>query len=297
MLALSLGLTAALIWAVHDLLARKLSQGAALLPIILVVLASGSLILLGPALLLGDWSGLNGQVIGLAVASGLAFALASGTLFRAFSLAPARIVAPIIGAYPVLSLGSAVLQGRDVTPWEWLAVFAVVFGISIVSIGGEKGQATNTEATSGHLTVGLEPKFPISAMGWAALSACGFAATFAIGQEAARQGSELPVILIARLTAVAIIGVLFLVQRSRLASIGGNWFIVCLMGAFDAVALSLVTISGSLPFAEHATIASSLFGVVTIVLASYFLREKLNARQWLGVAIVFGAIGFLSAQG
>ena len=43
MLALGLGLTAALIWAVHDLLARKLSQGAALLPIVLVVLGAGTL--------------------------------------------------------------------------------------------------------------------------------------------------------------------------------------------------------------------------------------------------------------
>jgi drug/metabolite transporter (DMT)-like permease len=278
MLALSLGLAAALIWAVHDLLARKLTQGAALLPIILVVLGSGCLVLLGPALVFGNWADLSRNSVRLAIAGGCAFALASGTLFRAFSMAPARIVAPIIGAYPMLSLGSAVLQGRPVTQWDWLAVVAVVFGIAVVSMTSEKGDKTSS---------------PLPAMGWAALSACGFA----IGQEAARQGSELPVILITRLTAVTIIAALFLAQRSSLQSIRGNWVVICFMGLFDAVALSLVTISGSLPFAEYATVASSLFGVVTIILASYFLGEKLRPLQWLGVAIVFGAIGFLSAQG
>ena len=45
MLALSFGLTAALIWAVHDLLARKVSQGARLLPILAVVLVAGLAVL------------------------------------------------------------------------------------------------------------------------------------------------------------------------------------------------------------------------------------------------------------
>ena len=115
MLALGLGLTAALIWAVHDLLARKLSQGAALLPIVLVVLGAGTLALIGPVMVLGDWSALSGAALRLALAAGLAFALAIGTLYRAFSIAPARIVSPIIGAYPMLSL--AIADGKLFSAW------------------------------------------------------------------------------------------------------------------------------------------------------------------------------------
>lgn len=281
MLALSLGLIAALIWAMHDLLARKLSQGTALLPLILVVMASGSIALIAPVLAFGDWTDVPNKSIGVAVLAGFAFALASGALFRAFSLATTRVVAPIIGAYPVLSLFSAVLQGRSVTLWEWVAVLAVIAGIAVVSMTGQKGD-------------GSKPVLP--AMAWAALSACGFAATFAIGQEAARQGSELPVILITRLTTLSIIAVLFIAYRSSFASLRGNWLALCAMGLFDAAALSLVTVSGNLPFAEYAAIASSLFGVVTIILASYFLDEKLRPLQWIGVAVVFSGIGFLSAQ-
>ena len=128
MLALSLGLTAAVIWAVHDLLVRKLSQGVALLPIVLVVLASGSLVLLAPALALGEWAGLSGRAIWLACAAGTTFAVAIGSLYRAFSMAPVRVVSPIIGAYPMISLSAAVAQGRPVTLWDWFSVLAVVLG-------------------------------------------------------------------------------------------------------------------------------------------------------------------------
>lgn len=282
MLALSLGLVAALVWAIHDLLARKLSQGAALLPMVLVVLGSGSVVLLLPAAALGDWSGLTGAAVALALAAGLGFAVAIVGLYHAFSLAPARIVSPIIGAYPVLSLCLAVAQGRAVTGWDWIAVLAVVAGIAVVSLTSD----ADAEAPS-----------PLPAMGWSLLSACGFAATFALGQEAARQGSDLPVILITRVAATAIVGGLFLARGYKAAALRGNLWLLAAMGAFDAIALGLVTAAGTLPLAEYATIASSLFGIGTILLAARFLQERLLPLQWLGVVVVFAGIGILSAQG
>ncbi|MFN6007961.1 MAG: EamA/RhaT family transporter, partial [Paracoccaceae bacterium] len=94
MLALSFGLTAALLWAVHDLLTRKLSQGAALLPILLLVLGAGTLGLLPVALVMGGWEQMTGPAWGVAALSGLAFAVAIGGLYKAFSLAPVRVVSP-----------------------------------------------------------------------------------------------------------------------------------------------------------------------------------------------------------
>ena len=286
MLALSLGLTAALIWAVHDLMARKLSQGAALLPIVLLVLVSGSVVLVAPSLVFGDWTSLSAHTVLLSCAAGLAFAVAIGTLYRAFSMAPAWIVSPIIGAYPILSLALAVAQGRPVTLADWLAVAAVVAGISIVSL-----------TASDHATSEQPPQTRLQAMGWSFLSACGFAATFAIGQEVARQASELPTILVTRLSAVFIIGMLFLWTRSSFSSVRETWRVLAIMGALDAVALSLVTASGGLPRAEYAAVSSSLFGVGTILLASYFLKERLGWLQWLGVGTVFGGIATLTLQG
>ncbi|MFM7443965.1 MAG: EamA family transporter, partial [Tabrizicola sp.] len=179
MLALGFGLTAALIWAVHDLLARKLSQGAALLPIVATVLAAGCLVLV-PFALAADWSTMTAEAWRASIAGGLAFAVAIGSLYKAFSLAPVRLVSPVIGAYPLLTLMIAIAQGRDITPGDWWAVLLIVAGIAVVALASRDD------------TPDLYAAPPATALAWAALSAMGFAATFALSQVGARLGSELP---------------------------------------------------------------------------------------------------------
>jgi drug/metabolite transporter (DMT)-like permease len=284
MLALSFGLTAALTWAVHDLLARKVSQGAALLPIIAVVIAAGSAVLLPVALFRGGWGAMTGQAVAIAFASGLTYAVALGALYKAFSVAPARLVSPVIGAYPMLSLGIAVAQGRAVTDVDWLAVLAIVVGIAIVAL------STRDDSGEGYAAT------PTEAFGWAAFSAIGFATTFALGQEATRQGAELPVMLIGRMVALLAVVALALGRRSSLRPAPGQGWLLLLMGVLDATALGLVIASGALPKAEYASVAASLFGVLTVILAAWFLKERTRPIQWLGIVTVFSGIAALSLQ-
>ena len=285
MLALSFGLGAALLWAVHDLLARKLSQGAALLPILVVVLAAGTAGLLPVALVTGGWQAMTGTAWLVAALSGLAFAVAIGGLYKAFSLAPVRVVSPVVGAYPLLILLIAVAQGRPVSGGDWLAVLAIVVGIAIVAI------AARDDAPEGYAAS------PGVAMAWAALSAVGFAVTFALAQEATRLGSELPVMVAGRIVALVVILALMLWHRGSLAPQRGHFGVLGLMGLLDALALGLVTASGSLPRAEYASVASSLFGVLTVLLAAWFLKERVRPVQWLGIACVFGGIAALGLLG
>jgi drug/metabolite transporter (DMT)-like permease len=285
MLALSFGLGAALLWAVHDLLARKLSQGAALLPILLVVLVAGTAGLLPVALLTGGWQAMTGKAWLVASLSGVAFAVAIGGLYKAFSLAPVRVVSPVVGAYPLLILLIAVAQGRPVSGGDWLAVLAIVVGIAIVAI------AARDDAPEGYAAS------PGVAMAWATLSAVGFAVTFALAQEATRLGSELPVMVAGRIVALVAILALMIWHRGSLAPQRGHFGVLGLMGLLDALALGLVTASGSLPRAEYASVASSLFGVLTVLLAAWFLKERVRPVQWLGIACVFGGIAALGLLG
>ena len=64
-----------------------------------------------------------------------------------------------------------------------------------------------------------------------------------------------------------------------------------------AVALGLVTAAGSLPRAEYASVTSSLFGVLTVLLAAWILHERVRGVQWLGIAAVFSGIAGLGLQG
>lgn len=285
MLALTFGLVAALIWAVHDLLARKVTQGAALLPILTVVLAAGTLALAPVALIQGDWAEMTAPAVAISVTYGLAYSLAAGALYKAFSIAPVRLVSPVIGAYPMLSLVIALAQGRPVTMADWLAVLAIVIGIAIVAVSTRDDSPESYAAS------------PTVALGWATLSAVGFAATFALGHEATRQGAELPVMLIGRTVALAVVVALAVTQGSSLKPQRGQVWLIALMGVIDAMALGLVTAAGNLPRAEYASVTSSLFGVLTVFLAAWFLAERVRLVQWLGIAAVFSGIATLGLQG
>lgn len=283
MLALMAGLTAACAWAVHDMLVRKIGQETALLPMMLVVLAAGSVALVGPGLIWGDWGQMTGAALANVVAAGFAYVLGMGGLYRAFSIAPVRLVAPILGAFPMISLGFAALGGKAVTGPEVGAVLAIVGGIAIVALTSDEG----------HEVVDR----PGAAMLWSAAGSVGFATTFWFAQEAARLGGEWPAIVLPRLIALGMIGGLALVSRSRLDQLGGSGGTLVLMGVLDASAIGLVTASARLPNPEYAAISSSLFGVLTILLAWRILKERVVPRQWAGIVTVFVGIAVLSAQG
>lgn len=288
MLALIAGLTAACAWAVHDMLVRKIGQEMAILPMMLVVLAAGAAALAGPALIWGDWGQLTGAALANVVAAGFAYVLGMGGLYRAFSLAPVRLVAPILGAFPMISLGFAALGGKAVTGMEVAAVLAIVGGIATVALtsGGEN-------EGEGHEVVGRAGV----AMLWSAAGSVGFATTFWFAQEAARLGGEWSAILLPRLIALGLIGGIALVVRAPLAQLGGSGRTLVMMGVLDAVAIGVVTAAASLPNPEYAAISASLFGVLTILLAWRVLKERVVPLQWAGIVMVFIGIGVLSGQG
>ncbi len=247
----------------------------------LVVLAAGCAVLV-PAVAADGGPNLPGRsAAGLAVLAGCGYVLGMGGLYRAFSLAPARVVAPILGAYPMLSLALAAAEGRAVRASEALAVAAIMGGIAVVS------RATTDQGT------GREA--PGQALVWAAAGALGFAATFHLGQAASLRSDPFTATLISRLAALAILTPLWLPARRPLPQEQRKTLI--LMGALDALALTCISAAAGLPHPEYASISSSLFGVLTILLAWRFLGERVNLRQGFGVLLVFSGIGILAASG
>ena len=284
MLALICGLTAACAWAVHDLLVRKIGQQVPVLQMMLVVFAAGTVALSLPTALIADWGAMSAHAYGFSAAAGVGYAVGMGALYRAFSLAPVRLVAPILGSFPMISLGFAAIGGKAVSLVELLAVLAIVGGIAIVAVTGreEAGQSHGTKLGE--------------AMLWSVLGSVGFAASFWLAQEGARQGDEMASIALTRAVALVMAFVFVLVARSPVRVPRGTGRSLAIMGVLDAVAISLVTLSGRLPNPEFAAISSSLFGVLTILLAWKILKEAVLPAQWLGIITVFTGIAALSLQ-
>ncbi len=278
--ALGLGMIAAICWGVHDILVRRVSQNTPLMASLLAVLVAGTLLQLGIMTTTGSFAPVTGASAGYAMISGVCFLVASLGLYGAFQRGPVRLVAPVIASYPILSVGWAAASGIPISLYEWLAVLSIIIGVSVVAMLSDDSTA---EVPPKGLTIL-----------YAVIAAVGFAGTFAFGQLAAAMTHDLPVILITR--SVAIVLLLGIIVAKSLPLWPGRSAlpVLALMGCVDGIALMCVLSAGGLPDAQYAAVASSVFGLLTILMAWAFLKEQMTLPQWSGCLLTFVAIGYLA---
>lgn len=283
--AVYFGLIAALAWGVHDFSVRFVSRNNPLMTSLLSVLFFGTIFYAGFWSLSSPTIIITFEAAWLSVLAGLFFLAASVALYIAFHRGPVRLVAPIIASYPIMSLILANIAGTPSTSWQWLAVLIIVVGIIIVALSD---QDSDTDSPSKGRAPLLLTAF------FAALSATGFAFTFAVGQHAASIADENMTIFITRLSALLALALFMGLRGWRLFPDRRLILLLAFMGLMDALALYCVLYAGILPDARFAAVVSSVFGLVTILLSWLFLKEKLSIWQWLGCAITFSGIAYLA---
>ena len=274
-----LGLIAALAWGIHDLCVRQVSQGTGIFASIVAVLIAGSVLLLPVSI--SQWGeAIPPEALRLGLLTGVLFGLAAIAHYKAFSIGPVRLVAPLIGAYPALSVAWAVWQGTPVTALQWLAVLMIIAGVGYVAGSGDEDDANGS---------------PAAAAIWSIAAGVGFALTFAVGQAAAAYGNELALLLPTRLMALATVLAIAMVLRVSVWPGRGQLKILGLMGLLDAIALGCVLSAGGYANPELASVLAAAFGLITVLLAAIFLRERITMRQWSAVLLVFVSITYLAA--
>lgn len=277
MITLCLGICAALAWGLHDFCVRSVSQSSGIFASLLTVLASGIVILTCVAVVTSTPTGMSALYYQLSIASGLCFAVAAVALYIAFSIGPVRLVAPIICAYPILSVGWSAATGTAVSVTQWIAVLTILIGVSgvaILSDNSQKGPDQN------------------KAVIWATTSAAMFAATFGFGQSAVAAGDEALSMLITRTVAFSTVLTMGFVGHQQVKPTKAQLPLLIGMGGLDTLALGCVSLAGLWPHSEYATVTSSIFGMVTIILAWAFLKEPMTRAHWICVSLTF--LGILS---
>ncbi len=280
MSALTLGLVAAFSWAIHDIIVRQVSQNTPLMASLLAVLLFGTGFHIAVMAGTAAFTPIGGEAAAYAVIAGVFFLLASVGLYGAFQRGPVRLVSPIIASYPVLSVAWAALSGASVSVWQWAAVLAIAVGVSLVAALADEGAEDVPPK-------GLTILF-------AAASAIGFAGTFALGQHAAELAGEMPATLVTRIVTITLLVAIMAFKSLPFWPGKAVLPFLALMGVLDGIALMAVLSAGGLPDAQYASVASSMFGLLTIVLAWIFLRERMTTAQWFGCGVAFAGIGYLA---
>ncbi len=247
---------------------------------LLTVLVVGLVFHLGMMGVSQTFRTISGAALGYAMLSGVFFLLASLGLYGAFQRGPVRLVAPIIGSYPILSVSWAVYNGTTITPSQMLAVLAVATGVGLVAALADDG-------------TGEIPPKGLTIL-YAFVAAVGFAGTFALGQMAAEMADPMPAALVTRVIAIALLAGIIVLRRLPYWPGKGSLLVLSLMGIADSIALASVVAAGSMQNAQYASVAASVFGLLTILLAWVFLKERMSVLQWAGCGITFAGIGYLA---
>lgn len=280
--ALALGLVAALCWGFHDICVRFISQKTAIGACIFTVILTGLVFQTGLTITSGTFQPMRAQAVYLSVGAGVFFVVAIFGHYYAFQRGPVRLVAPVIASYPILSISWVAIQGTPISAFQWFAVIGVVVGVSIVA------------ALSDTKMDESPPVGPTILL--ALVAATGFAGTFALGQSAAEISHNMPSTLVTRLAAFLLVVVLLPVfKQSFWAGRKALPWLVA-MGVADGIALMCVLSAGAVPNAKYASVSTSLFGMLTIVLAWIFLKERMATVQWVGCIIAFTSVGILALQ-
>ncbi len=282
-----LGLLAALSWGSHDFLGRFASRGVGPVVTVLVVTTAGFVFLSAWMVVSGDGLFIVWSRLWLVVLAGCVYVLAGLCLFAALAVGPISIVAPIAGSYPALAAIFSVVQGARPSLTQWLAIAAVLVGVGVVSHSGERHE-TIGDVPSGRLWL-------VVALSLAASVA--IAVSLIAGQIATPTFGAAQTAWLARAFGLAMIVVIWLARpEATLPPL--RWLpMLTLMGGLDVTALLLVVAAGILPDATLATVASSAFGAVAVVLARIFLKEPITPIQLTGMIMIFGGVGVLAALG
>lgn len=286
MLAVLLGVFAALCWSVHDLIARSMAARIGAFRMAALVMVAGGLLLSFYVLYDGriwqaSWQGLmSGFILGLAYGFGV------GGLFKAFSLGPISLVGPLTAGYPVLTVLWGVVNGLEPSPLQWACVAAALAGAIIVARSGTEDGGINA----------VEPGKMPTLLLFALISVVGYSCSIVLGQKAAVTVGEIEATWLSRATALITILPFMLSEGNRTPISGRQWTGIFVMGALDVVGVIAINASGHLPGKEFAGIGISAYGAISVILAIIFLKEKVSAGQWVGLGMIVAAVAAMSVS-
>jgi drug/metabolite transporter (DMT)-like permease len=274
-----LGLLAAVLWGVPDVPLAVAIRRVGEVPVLVWSLAIGTLAAM-PIVAATGAPHLTARGVGLAVAAAAITVPAYLTAFAAFQTCPVSVVTPILSCEGAAAAVIAVIFGERLSPILAISLGFAVLGVVLVGLSG-----------------GNHERAHVRGVAFVCLAALIWGGVLALGAPVSRGLGVWWGFLLVRIFALVFALALGLGTRHR-RRLGSAlrfepWRIV-VWGLSDTGAyLSFYLAAHHGPLAVASVLAAqfALFGALSGVL---LLGERLRAHQWLGMAIVLGAVSVIS---
>ena len=265
-MAALLALAGALGWGVGDFLGGIASRRLAVLTVLVISQTAGLVGVYAWVVLAGEPFPGVGELLP-AAAGGVAALVGLAALYRGFALGAMGIVAPISAAAPIVPLSVDAAQGEVPTAAQWLGVALVLTGI--VALSWESADDGRARISAG--------------AGLAVVAALGFGLFF-VGIDAGADESAAWAVAAARTASVPVAVVAALVTATALTAPRRLLPLVVAVGVFDTAANVLFAAATTRGAVGIVAVLSSLYPVVTVVLAWLVLGERLGTSKRVGGA-------------
>ncbi|HEV2298514.1 MAG TPA: DMT family transporter [Candidatus Acidoferrales bacterium] len=293
-----LGLTAALSWGVADFMARFASRRAGayrtlhymqffgFITVTVCIAATGHWSSYFPAAARDAWA--------WAALAGLVNTFSGLALYRSFEVGVLALVAPIAASYPVLTVMLSLESGERLTTPHAVGVAAAILGVILAAVTFSSPVPSGTPGLDAS---GMQHrKRLLRGVPWALGAAVGFGFLFwVLGFRVMPVFGGFASVWLIRLTTFGTLTILvFPLRQSRALPEGSTLWLIAGIGFMDTAAFVANNLALKHAEVAIASVLSSLYGAVTVLLAAVFLREKLEKTQWAGVALIFLGIALVS---
>jgi drug/metabolite transporter (DMT)-like permease len=223
--------------------------------------------------------GAEDHAVLLAIPAAISGTLGIFAYYRGMAIGAMAVVAPIAGASAIVPVIFGIATGDRPDLWQYIGIAGAIAGVTLAS-------QEHQEGTERRVAAGV---------GLALLAAVGFGFYFP-AMHAASKVDPYWSTLVFRFCSVFVVGAAVAIKRPPIRISGWKIAIVAGVGLGDA--------AGNAMFAGAAeqgglvslsSVLASLYPIVTVLLASLVLKERVSGPQRAGVVLTLAGVALISA--
>ena len=277
-----LGVLSAFSFGIGDFLARFSSQEVGFKNSLFWMLIVGAIFYIILFSIFGN--GLNPNSIGLSNSflSGILIMFGLLCLYRGLQMGPVSIVAPIAAINPLFVFLIRYVLGSEPTLLQWMATIVVISGAILVSISADSHQES----------LGLNKKQIKESVLISFIASVTLALGLIFSQEATNTLEPLETVIYIRFFSLFGIASILLFSKSKIFITKKAIPILFFQGILETTGYFCLVSAYAFDRVSIAVVISSGFGLVTVILARFILKEKISKIQGSGIFLTFlGVIG------